>query len=287
MDAICTMDGALLPNIGFGTYPLTGDVCTNSVKLAIKTGYHLIDTATYYKNFADIAKALKGHDRSHFYISSKVWHDKQSSAGVHKDIELTLKQLQTDYLDAYFVHWPNSEIPIEETLGAMDDLRHQKKIRHIGLSNVTVGHLKRALELNIPITWVQIEMNPFFYDPALLKFCKEHSIHVQAWAPLGRGKVSDDPLLANLSKNHKKTASQVAIKWILQHGCMPLPGSTSEKHMQENLDVIDFTLTKDEMKEIDHKAKDGERKRCTKDRIGFNDEFDFSYEECWPKRHKK
>ncbi len=280
------MDGTPTPSIGFGTYPQTGETCTHSVKLAIKTGYLLLDTATYYKNFAAIAKALKGHDRRHFYISSKVWHDKQSSDDVHKDLERTLKELQTDYIDAYFVHWPNSEIPIEETLGAMEELRHQKKIRHIGLSNVNVNHMKRALELNIPITWVQIEMSPFFYDPALLKFCKDHSIHVQAWAPLGRGRVNDDPLLANLSKKYKKTPSQIAIKWILQHGCMPLPGSTSEKHMQENLGVEDFTLTKEEMKEIDQRAKDGERKRCIKERIGFNDEFDFSYDECWPIRQK-
>lgn len=287
MDETCTMDGTHYPIIGFGTYPLTSDACTNAVKHAIKVGYRILDTATYYKNFTDIAIALKDQDRHHFYIISKVWHDKQSSADVRKDIDLTLKQLQTDYIDAYLVHWPNSEIPIEETLDTMDELRHQNKIRHIGLSNVTVNHLTRALELNIPITWVQIEMNPYFYDPVLLKFCKEHSIRVQAWAPLGRGKVNDDLLLAKLGKKYGKTAPQVAIKWILQHGCMPLPSSTSENHMRENMDVMDFTLTADEMKEIDQRAKTGERKRCTKERIGFNDEFDFSYNECWPKQHKK
>lgn len=178
---ICRIDEIDYPVIGFGTYPLTGKACTAAVEQAAKIGYRIIDTATYYRNFDGIAKALKDQDRRRFYIISKVWHNMQSPADLRKDLDLTLEQLQTDYLDAYLLHWPNSEIPIEKTLAAMEELRRDKKIRHIGLSNVSVNHLKRALELGIPITWVQIEMHPHFYDPELLKFCQEHSIMVQAY----------------------------------------------------------------------------------------------------------
>ncbi len=239
--------------------------------------------STYYKNFDAIAKALKGQDRNRFYLISKVWHHQQSPEDLRADLEQTLKQLQTDYLDAYLLHWPNSEIPIEKTLAAMEALRRDKKIRHLGLSNVSVNHLKRALEVGVPITWVQVEMHPHFYDPELLKFCKEHSIAVQAWAPLGRGRISEDAALERMGKKYGKTSAQMAIRWIIQHGCIPLPGSKNEKHMRENKSVLDFMLTKDEMEEIDRRAKSGERERFCREDIGFADEFDFTYEQCWPK----
>ncbi len=282
-NGICRIEGVNYPVVGFGTYPLTGDVCAEAVSQATKIGYRIIDTATYYRNFEGIAKALKGQDRSRFYIVSKVWHDSQTPEGLRKDLDLTLKQLQTDYLDAYLLHWPNSEMPIEITLKAMDDLRKAKKIRHIGLSNISANHLKRALEIGIPITWVQVEMHPHFCDFELVKFCHEHSVAVQGWAPLGRGRISQDPVLARIGERYGKTSSQVAIRWIIQHQCLPLPGSKNEKHMRENMDVIDFTLSEDEMHEIDKKAKAGERERYTTKTIGFEDEFDFSYGQCWPK----
>lgn len=278
----CNVAGIDYPIVGMGTYPLTGKVCTEAVRQAAKIGYRILDTATYYFNFDAIAKALKGLERTDFYIISKVWHDTQGPDDLRKDLDLTLKQLQTNYLDAYFLHWPNSEISIEKTLTVMDELRQNGKIRHIGLSNISVNHLKRALVVGVPITWVQIEMHPHFYDPELIAFCQEHGIGVQAWAPLGRGRLSQDPILAKIGKKYGKTPSQVALKWIIQHGCLPLPGSKNEQHLRENSDVTDFVLSQDEMKKIDQGAKGGQRERFTKESIGFSDEFDFSYEDCWP-----
>ncbi len=279
----CKIDGLDFPVVAFGTYPLTGKVCLEAVEQAAKSGYRIIDTATYYRNFDGIAKALKDKDRRHFYIISKVWHDSQSPEDLRNDLDKTLKQLQTNYLDAYLLHWPNSQIPIEKTLRALEELRQAKKIRHIGLSNVSVNHLKRALEVGVPITWVQIEMHPYFFDFELVKFCQEHLIIVQAWAPLGRGRICQDPLLARIGEKYGKTASQVAIRWIIQHGCMPLPGSKNETHIRENIDVNDFMLSQAEMDEIDQRAKVGERERYSKEVLGVGDEFDFSYEDCWPK----
>lgn len=260
-----------------------GKVCTEAVEQAAKIGYRIIDTATYYRNFDGIANALKDQDRRRFYLISKVWHNEQSPADLRKDLERALEQLQTEYLDAYLLHWPNSEISIEETLTAMDELRQEKKIRHIGLSNISANHLKKALRVGIPITWVQIEMHPYFYDPELLECCKEHSVIVQAWAPLGRGRISEDAALARIGKKYGKTPSQVAIRWIIQHGCMPLPGSKNERHIRENMEVTDFMLSMEEMEEIDERARQGKRERFTKETIGFEDEFDFSYEQCWKK----
>lgn len=281
---ICRIEGVDYPIVGFGTYPLTGKVCAKAVKEAIKAGYRILDTATLYANFDAIASALKGHERSHFYLMSKVWHNMQSPQNVHKDLNETLKQLQTDYIDAYFVHWPNHQIPIEGTLGAMEDLRQAKKIRHIGLSNVTVNHLKRALEAGITITWVQIEMHPHFYDRALLDFCHERSIAIQAWRPLDLGRINDDQVLKEVGEKYGKSPCQVALRWITQHECIPLPGSKNKAHIRENLDIIDFVLSSEDMEKLDQRAQAGTRYRLREGRgLGFTDEFDFSYEECWPK----
>jgi len=279
---VCQIEEAEYPVVGFGTYPLADKACTSAVEQAFKAGYRIIDTATYYENFEPIAKAVNCLGREQFYLVSKVWYDQQAPTDLRKDLDFTLKQLQTDYLDAYLLHWPNSHIPIEETLQAMNELRLEGKIRHIGLSNVTVNHLKRVLDLGIPITWVQIEMSPLFYDPAVLKFCQENSIAVQAWSPIGRGGLGKDPLLAKIGKKYGKTPSQIALRWIIQHGCIPLPSSGNPRHIQENIDVFGFTLSKNEMDQIDQNAKGGQRLRVTVDSIGFSDEFDFSYEECWP-----
>lgn len=274
----CLIDQVDYPAVGFGTYPLTGNGCFKAMDKAASIGYRIIDTATFYQNFVPIGQVLKNYGRERFYIISKVWPNSQTAAGIHQDVEDTLKQLQTSYIDAYLVHWPNHQISIKETLGAMNELRLNKKIRHLGLSNVTVNHLKRVLELNIPITWVQVEMNPAFYDPGLLAFCQEHNIAVQAWAPLGRGALSKDKVLAIIGKKYGKTASQIALRWIVQHKCIPLPNSQNEKHLRENFDIANFSLTDEEMQSIDNRAKKGSRTR-----VSF-DEFDYTYEQVWPKK---
>ena len=280
---LCKIEGMDYPSIGFGTYPLTGKVCAIAVEQAAKAGYRIIDTATYYENFDGIAEALKGQDRRSFYIVSKVWHDMQSPENLRRDLDSTLEQLQTDYLDAYLIHWPNSKISIKGTLTAMEELRRHKKIRHIGLSNVSVNHLKRALEVGVPISWVQVEMHPYFFDAALLDFCQKHSIAIQAWRPLDLGRIGEDKMLIDIGKKYGKTACQVTLRWIVQHGCVPLPGSKNETHIRENLDISDFSLTQDEMQQIDQRALKGTRFRLEEQHgLGFTDEFDFSYDECWP-----
>ncbi len=279
---ICRINRESLPLIGIGTFCLKGHTCTEAVEYAVKVGYRIIDTATVFDNFTAIAEVLQRRGRRYFYIESKVWPNHQSARELRKDLEFTLERLGTSYLDAYFLHWPNCQIPIEETLLAMEELRFLRKIRHIGLCNVTSSHLRRACEVGVRITWVQVEMHPFFCDWELLEFCRERSITVQAWAPLGRGRLSRDPMLTRIGAKYKKTAAQVAIRWIIQHGCVPLPCSRNKRHIRENIDVADFVLTSEEMNEIDRRTRSRHRERLCDTVAGFCDEFDFSWEDCWP-----
>lgn len=271
------------PKIGLGTYRLLGDACTQAVKDAAQIGYRMIDTATYYHNFDGIAAALKSLDRSQFYIISKAWHDRQAPEDLFQDLEETLRQMQIQTLDAYLLHWPNSKMSIRKTLAAMQQLQGEGKIRHIGLSNVSVNHLKKVLDMGFAIQWVQVEMHPFFYDGPLLEFCRLHAIAVQAWRPLDLGRINADPVLVQIGSKYGKTACQVALRWIVQHGCVPLPKSTKKEHLKENFDIFNFSLSQEEMEGINQRALSGDRYRMTLDHgLGFTDEFDFSYEECWP-----
>ncbi len=284
-DEKCIIEEKVFPAVGFGTYRLKDRTCLQAVKHAVDYGYRIIDTATLYENFKPIGQAIKSYDREKLYLISKVWPNAQKPKDLKNDLRNTLKQLDVDYLDAYLIHWPLHTIPIENTLQAMHELREKGEIRHIGLSNVTVNHLRRVFEVGIPISWVQVEMHPFFYDQALLEFCHKHSLVIQAWAPLARGRLLTDPLLKAIAERYKKMPTQVALRWIMQHGCLPLPSSQNEAHIETNFDVFDFALSKQEMDEIDAKARTGERYRITKENgIGFSDEFDFTYEECWSRK---
>lgn len=272
--------------IGFGTFPLVGEECTKAVISALKLGANVIDTATYYANFDAIARAIALFDRKKIYLISKVWPDSQKPDQLQRDIANTLNALQTDYLDNYLLHWPDSRIPIEPTLTTMEEFKKKGIVRYVGASNVTINHLKRIADLGFKIDSVQVEMNPIFYDPKLLSYCHRNNIRVQAWAPLARGRINNNTLLTKIGKKYHKNNAQIALRWIIQHNCIALPGSKNVEHQKQNLDIMDFSLTNDEMNQINVVAKKGERERVTADlNLGFLDEFDYSYEQCWPTKN--
>ncbi len=277
------IENHFFPMVGFGTYPLQGEVCEKSIRTAFEVGYRCFDTATMYKNFDAIGKSLKNLNRSDIFITSKVWPDSQEGAKLKADLEGTLKSLKVDYLDAYLLHWPNSQINLNEIIDNLNDLIERKMVRYVGLSNITIHHLKKALIKGMPVSFVQNEMNPIFFDNELLKFCHDQNILMQAWAPLSRGRINQCDYILSLSEKYHKTPAQIALKWIVQLQCLPLPGSSNAHYIQENFDIFDFKLTDSDMALITNKAIKGKRERVTQERgLGFADEFDYSYEQCWP-----
>lgn len=271
------------PRIGFGTYPMRGDVCEKAIQCALQEGYRCFDTATMYENFEAVGHALKKANRSDIFVTSKVWPANQAGAKLITDLETTLKALQMDYLDVYLLHWPDSRLNLNEIIENLNHLRERQLVRFVGLSNVTTYHIQRALDLGMPVSVVQNEMSPLFLETELLEFCHQKNILLQSWSPLGRGKINELDYMLELAKKYGKTPSQITLRWLLQHQCLPIPSSSNPQHIKDNFDAFDFILKQEDFDLMNEKAKEGERFRITKSMgLGFTDEFDASYGECWP-----
>lgn len=244
--------GGVIPILGLGTWNLTGKICIDSVRKAIELGYTHIDTAEVYGNHKEIGKAIRDFDRSKIFITTKVWRDDLRHDDVLKACNRALNELDTDYLDLYLIHWPNREVPVEETLNAMKELRDADKIRSIGVSNFTIRHLQEALEVGVDISINQVEFHPHLYQKELLDFCREKGIVITAYSPLGRGEVLKDKTLIELAEKHSRTPVQISLKWLLQKSMVVIPKASSEEHLRQNIDISSWKLAEDDVKRIDN-----------------------------------
>ncbi len=238
-----------IPCIGLGTWQLEGKKCEEVVKAAIDVGYKHIDTAEIYGNQKFIGRAIKGK-RENLFLTSKVWFENLRYKDVLSACENTLKELKTDYIDLYLIHWPNRTIPIEETMKALNKLKEDGLIRDIGVSNFTINHLKDALKIGVKIVANQIEFHPYLYQKELLEFCKSKNILVIAYSPLGRGNLLNDQVINKIALKHKKTPAQICLRWLFEKGVASIPKASSIERLKENLNIFDFEL-KDDVRVID------------------------------------
>jgi len=246
--------GQPMPALGFGTYQLTGDTARQAVGHALEVGYRHIDTAMMYDNHVAVGRGLAeaGVDRAEIFLVTKIWHDRLRRTDLLADAEQALNELGTDYVDQLLIHWPNSRIPIGETLGAMKELHDAGKTRTIGVSNFTVDHLRQARDAGeVPLAANQVECHPYLAQPELHAFCRQHAIAMVAYRPLGRGEVCDDPVLGEIGRKHGRTAAQVALRWLLQRGLAAIPRSSTPRHIEENWQALGFELDDDDRARID------------------------------------
>jgi len=253
-DTIELADGNRMPVMGFGTY-LIGDQDTmnTTIDAAWNAGYRMFDTAMMYRNEDILGPTLHqlGLPREGLFLTSKVAEVVQGYDRTMKAVEGSLKRLQTDYLDLLLVHWPVHEY-FFDTWRAMEQLKADGKVKSIGVSNYTMAHLEllatQAKEMPVVN---QVEYHPYLNQQALLDFDRDQKIVTEAWSPLGRRVVLDNPMLAKIAKHQGKTVAQVILRWELQHGLLPIPKSTHVERIQENADIFDFSLAEDEMTMID------------------------------------
>lgn len=250
-------NGIDIPSIGFGTSLIEGEECILNIKQALETGYRHIDTASVYKNECYIGKAIKESSvsRKEIFITSKVWKDSMGYENTIISFNKSLENLQLDYIDLFLIHWPrNNDKNLNiETWKALEDLYKQKKVRAIGVSNFLKHHLEIILD-NCQIAPMvdQLEYHPGLTREETIQFCRENNIVVEAWAPLGKGKMLQNKELIEISKKYNKSVAQLCIKWCLQNQVIPLPKSTNLNRMIENQSVYDFKISEQDMNFINN-----------------------------------
>lgn len=236
--------GAQMPQLGLGTWKLTGEACVQAVDLALQMGYDHIDTADVYGNHREVAEGMAGHDRAAIWLTSKVNRGSLRYDDVLATCEKNLQELRTDYVDLYLIHWPDPEAPMEETFRALKRLRDEGMAREIGVSNFMVEHLTEALEVaEVPIVNNQIKFHPAHQPWEVVELCRENGISVTAYSPLGHGNLLDDPTLKRIARELGRTVAQVCVRWLLQQQMIVIPKASSEQHLRENLQALEFELS--------------------------------------------
>lgn len=259
-DSFTLNNGYKIPCVGFGTWQTPeGETALNAVKEAIKLGYKHIDTAAIYGNEKSVGKAIKesGINRNELFITSKVWNKERGYKTTLNAFEKTLNDLELDYLDLYLIHWPASVNQFKdwdninlETWRAMTELYKAGKIKAIGVSNFMPHHLKSLMETEVKPMVNQIEFHAGFMQEETFNYCKDNNILVEAWSPLGTGKMLNNDVLKNIASKYNKSIAQLCIRWCIQNNTLPLPKSITASRIKENTEIFDFVISDEDMKTI-------------------------------------
>ncbi len=254
--ADCTTlnNGVLMPWFGLGVYKTPpGEVVETSVRMAIEHGYRSIDTAKLYDNEEGVGKAVRdsGVKREDIFVTTKLWNTDQGYDQTLKAFDASLKRLGMDYVDLYLIHWPGTRL-YKETWKAFEKLYKDGHVRAIGVSNFNIHHLEDILADSEVVPAVnQVELHPRLNQAELRQFCESKGIRLEAWSPLMRGQILDDPTITRIAEAHGKTPAQVVLRWDIDHGVITIPKSVHENRIKENADIFDFALMAEEIAAID------------------------------------
>lgn len=255
-------DGNTIPQLGFGVFKVNPAETERIVTDALQAGYRHIDTAAIYGNEEGVGRAIaaSGIDRSELFITTKLWNDRRGRTETRRAIDESLQKLGLDYVDLYLIHWPApSGDPIRETWETFADLRNEGLTRSIGVSNFDERFLPSILETGVIPVVNQIELHPQFQQRATQELCAEHNIKIEAWGPLGQGKVdfTSGPV-GTVAERHGVTWAQAIIAWHLAQGRIVFPKSNSAERMAENFAAHEVTLTAEDVADIDSLDKGAE-----------------------------
>ena len=243
-------NGLKLPAIGIGTYKAGLD----EIEAAIKAGFRYFDTAAFYGNENLIAEAISssGFPRQDFIIASKLWKSDMGFENAHSAFERTLENLQTDYVDIYFIHWPDKKLNLE-TWHAMEEYFYQGKIRALGLSNFLPYHAEEIINnCDVFPSVAQLEFHAGHTQTFALKYYRENGILLQAWSPLARGRIFNDELIQELAAKYNASIPQICLAFCLAEGVMPLPRASSRERLKENLASLKITLSPEDIMRLEN-----------------------------------
>ena len=250
MEYVTLQNGVAMPMLGYGTIGQTGEQITDNVAFALTHGYELIDTANRYGNEVEVGRGLRksGLKRENYFLETKLGPTLYENETA---IDGALQRLGVDYIDLMILHHPVNNYL--HAYGMLEKACKAGKLRAIGLSNFPVEKLQEVLgNCEIPPMVMQVEAHPYYPAEGVRSFCEEHRIQLQCWYPLGHGsrQLLQDLVILEIAQVHGKSPAQVVLRWHIQMGFCPVPGSKSHAHIQENGEIFDFALTPEDMAQI-------------------------------------
>lgn len=255
--------GAAIPKIGLGTWQLRGEQCARIVDQALRQGYTHIDTAQGYANEAAVGEGLaaSGVARDTIFITTKVQTQYMGDGDLQRSVAESLRKLRVDQIDLLLLHWPNPEIALADSIRALNEVKREGLVKHIGLSNFTTAMLENAWRLTTePLAAEQIEFHPFLDQTRMRAALKGRGMATVAYCPIALGRVVGDPVIEAIAAAHGKSAAQVTLRWLVQQpDVVAIPKTAKVERLAENLAVFDFALTDAEMAQMSALTRPGSR----------------------------
>ena len=250
--------GARIPLLGLGTWELRGRSCARIVEQALRLGYRHIDTAQMYDNEREVGEGVRasGVKRDEVFVTTKIWPSHFAPRDLERAAKERLVQLRMSEVDCLLLHWPNPQVPLSETIGALCKVKQQGFTRHIGVSNFTVALVEQAVKFSTePLVCNQIEVHPFLDQSKVIAASRRHGMAIVAYSPIARGRANSDPVLRRIGQAHGKTSAQVCLRWLAQQNIAVIPRTGRIERLSENLAIFDFELSAAEMAEIGRLAR--------------------------------
>ena len=246
-------NGASIPAIGLGTWELRGRTCARLVEQALKLGYRHIDTAQAYENEREVGEGLRASRvrREDVFLTTKIWTTHFAPNDLERSTRESLHKRRLTEVDLLLLHWPNPQVPLTETMGALAHVKKLGMARHIGVSNFTVALIDEAIAAcPEPLVCDQVEYHPYLDQAKVKDACARHGMAVVAYSPVAKGRIRGDETLTRIGQAHGKTVAQVCLRWLVQQNVAAIPRTSKIERLSENIEIFDFVLSDDEMGEI-------------------------------------